>query len=251
MGKESITRENLDELGRWYDSMIGDAVKTALAPLLSQELNKLMVQDVLFLGVAGFEQKLSGANCEHAMFFTDVACEHLLANEDSYLPIKSESQECVVLLHGLDVSVNPHAVLREMSRVVAKDGYLVIIGFNRWSSWGLLRPVRRLLNWYSQCVPWKLKFYGLSRLADWLELLGFEAGRIHTVGFRPPFQNQRLFNALSFLDTLGSLVLHRSGNIYLRVARKRTIPITPEPMISRLRAGLIKAGIPKTSTEGV
>ncbi len=248
---EMNTRQTLDDLGHWYNSLVGESLKTTIASQLGKKLAKLGVQDVLFLGVAGFEQRLNGAGCQHTMFFTDVACEHLLANEDSYLPIKSESQQCVVLLHGLDVSINPHAVLREMSRVVTRDGYLVIVGFNRWSILGVFRPLLRMFNWRAQRLPRRLRFYGLSRLTDWLELLGFETGKILTMGYRPPIQNDKLYRWLNFLETTGRILLGRVGNVYLCIARKRTIPVTPEPMISRLRAGLIKAGLPKTSTEGV
>lgn len=214
-------------------------------------LGKTGVQEVLFVGVSGFERSLSSAKCERAMFFTDVACEHLLTNEDSYLPVKSESQECVVLLHGLDVAVNPHAVLREMSRIVSRDGYLIIIGFNQLSVWGSFRPFGRLIKRRSQQVPWQLNFYRIARLADWLKLLGFETGKVRTLGYRPLVQNRKLSRFMGFMDTCGKLLLPGFGNVYISLARKRTIPLTPEPMLARLRAALIKAGLPKTSTEGV
>jgi SAM-dependent methyltransferase len=248
---KNTTGQYLDALVGWYGAPVGCALKTIVARRLSQVLSKLSVQDVLFLGVAGFEKQLAAAKCEHAMFFTDVACEHLLSNEDSYLPIKSESQECVVLLHGLDVAVNPHAVLREMSRVVAKDGYLIIIGFNLFSSWGLYRPFRRLFKWRAPRIPWQLAFHGIAKLSDWLELLGFETGKVRTLGFRPIIQSPNVYRSLAFLESVGNLVLPGFGSVYIHLARKRTIPLTPEPMLSRLRTGLIKAGLPKTSTEGV
>ena len=243
--------QELEALVNWYQSPVGDSMKSIVATRLGAVLTKLAVQDILFLGAAGFERYLAAAQYEHAMFFTDVACEHLLAYEDTYLPVKSDSQECVVLLHGLDVAVNPHAVLREMSRIVARDGYLIIIGFNLISGWGLFRPLRRVLNWHAPYIPWRLKFHSTGKLGDWLELLGFESGKLQTLGFRPLIQNQKFYRSIGFLETIGKLVLPRFGNIYIRVARKRTIPLTPEPMLKRLRAGLIKAGLPKASTEGV
>lgn len=251
MNTENSTRHDLDALVSWYRSPVGDALKSIVARQLSRELAQLAVQDVLFLGAAGFENRLASAKCERAMFFTDIDCEHLLSNEDSYLPIKSESQECVVLLHGLDVAVNPQAVLREISRTVARDGYLIIVGFNSISGWGLYRPVRRIFNWHAPHIPWKLRFHGLARLSDWLELLGFETGKSRTMGFRPVIRSTRVYYALRFLESIGNVLLPRFGNVYINIARKRTIPLTPEPLLSRLRAGLIKAGLPKTSTEGV
>jgi hypothetical protein len=244
-------KKNLDALVNWYQSPVGDSLKSILAEELNKVLTKLSVREIMFLGVAGFENQLLRTKCEHAVFFTDVACEHLLANEDSYLPIKSESQECVVLLHGLDVAVNPHSVLREMSRIVADDGYLIIIGFNTCSGWGLYRPFRRLFNWRAPRVPWQLTFHGTAKIKDWLELLGFETRKIRTLGFRPLIQNHNVYHALGFLESFGRLVLPGFGNTYLSIARKRTIPLTPEPMLSRIRARLIKAGLPKTSAEGV
>ena len=49
------------------------------------------------------------------------------------LPIATQSIDLVLLPHVLEFAEEPHAVLREVDRVMMPEGRLVIVGFNPWS----------------------------------------------------------------------------------------------------------------------
>ena len=53
------------------------------------------------------------------------------------LPIATQSIDLVVLPHVLEFAEEPHAILREVDRVMMPEGRIVILGFNPWSLWGL------------------------------------------------------------------------------------------------------------------
>ena len=85
------------------------------------------------------------------------------------LPLATDSIDLVVIRHGLDISHNPHQLLREVARIIAPGGRVIIAGFNPLSSWGLWRLLR-----FKVGVPWGSRFLQLGRLQDWLNLLSFQ-----------------------------------------------------------------------------
>ena len=59
-----------------------------------------------------------------------------------HLPIETDSVDCVLLPHVLDYSDRPHAILREVDRVLTAHGHIAILGFKPGGFWGLRRLIR-------------------------------------------------------------------------------------------------------------
>ena len=57
------------------------------------------------------------------------------------LPVESDSIDVVLMPHTLDYSDRPHAILREVDRVLRRDGRLVVLGFKPGGLWGLRRLI--------------------------------------------------------------------------------------------------------------
>lgn len=244
MNFQQGVKQHLDALTQWYQRPGRAPLKRQIADGLSAALTGLAVQEVLHLGAGGFETALAGSAQERATFFTDMASEHLLGREDNYLPLKPDTQECVVLLHALDVAANPHAVLRELNRISARDGYVVVVGFNRFSPWGAYRAATSVFRRRGGFrMPWNLNFYSPGRVKDWLELLNFHTRTVKTYGYGPVVHDSALLlKATSVLDTSVHWGLPRLGNVYMLVAQKRTVPLTPIRLKWKLRSGLFKPG---------
>ncbi|HEY3487160.1 MAG TPA: methyltransferase domain-containing protein, partial [Gammaproteobacteria bacterium] len=235
------TGPDLNNLNTWYQQPFGRMLKSQIADALMRNLKSLPVHELLHLGVGGFEEVLAGQKGERMIFFTDMACQHLLAKEENSLPLKEGSQECVVLLHALDVAADPYGVLREINRIMSVRGYLVIVGFNAFSSWGLYRPLRNLYPW-KRTIPWALQFYTIGRLRDWLALLGFDISQSRTLSFLPLAQKEKLLGNLQIADRLGALLLPFFGNVYILTAQKRVTPLTPV-LDRKFRSALLKPGL--------
>ncbi|MBP8053365.1 MAG: class I SAM-dependent methyltransferase, partial [Burkholderiaceae bacterium] len=60
------------------------------------------------------------------------------------LPFPAASLDLVVLPHTLEFSIDPHATLREVERVLVPEGRVVICGLNPMSLWGLRQRRARL-----------------------------------------------------------------------------------------------------------
>jgi len=92
--------------------------------------------------------------------------------DSNCLGIYSDSVDAVLLPHILEVSADPHAILREVDRILRPDGHLVILGFNPISWWGLRRTLSR-----GRFPPGVQHMISERRLRDWLSLLSFSVLR--------------------------------------------------------------------------
>jgi len=155
------------------------------------------------------------------------------------LPVESDSVDVVVLPHILEFEAQPHDALRESARVIVPDGHLLICGFNPWSLLGGWRYLKR----HQQAVPWGAQFLALTRLRDWLALLGFDVLSQDACFFKPPFSNERLLERLDFLDKIGSRMPGCFSGAYLVVARKRIATLTPVRPRWRPRRRLVSVGL--------
>lgn len=67
-----------------------------------------------------------------------------LVTDSSALPFSANSLDLVLLPHTLELSLDPHATLREVERVLVPEGRVVICGLNPASLWGLRQRRARL-----------------------------------------------------------------------------------------------------------
>ncbi|MDD4964640.1 MAG: class I SAM-dependent methyltransferase [Gallionella sp.] len=133
------------------------------------------------------------------------------------LPFACASIDLVLMPHILEFAKQPHQVLREVERVLIPEGNLIISGFNPYSLWGLQR------KWGNQQgYPWCGEFIALTRLKDWLALLGFEVVGGRFAAYAPPFsQSHWLEERFAFMEAAGDRWWAVSGGVYFLHAVKR------------------------------
>lgn len=137
----------------------------------------------------------------------------------SALPFHSESMDLLVLCHSLECSDDPHAVLREVERVLVGEGSLIIIGLTPYSmsyATNRLKEIRQPLSRYSN-----------RRVTEWLDVLGFETtgGRKIPIDLFKNNSSTKLTKLRSAsLNTLSGIV---KGHGYFIHAKKRITRITP------------------------
>jgi SAM-dependent methyltransferase len=135
------------------------------------------------------------------------------------LPFDSQSIDLCILPHVLEFSSDPqempHAILREVDRIVRPEGRILFAGFNPWSLFG----AKRL--WTSHEVPFNGSFFSLVRMKDWLQLLGFEVTDGELACFIPPCATERWQTRFAFMESLGQRWWKVGGAVYLLDAVKR------------------------------
>jgi len=148
----------------------------------------------------------------------------VLLTESVALPFPEASLDLLVLPHTLELSLDPHATLREVARVLVPEGRVVISGLNPTSLWGLRQRRARLyrhLGRGSLYLPDVGEFIGYRRLRDWLRLLSFEVESAQFGCYRPAVRTTRWLERLSWMDRLGERWWPIFGAAYFLVAVKR------------------------------
>jgi len=236
MSNTSGATERLTNLAQWWQGTEGEQLKDEESAALEPWLARCFGYHALHLSIRPLaplttedstlapSAPLTGWRIPHVFQLSPLGGE-VRARFES-LPLEAESVDLAVVQHVLEFASDPHAVLRELDRVLVPEGRVVLVGFNPMSYWGL----RRLFNFH-QSAPWFGSHLGRKRLRDWLALLGYDIEEELWVGHgclshAPPF-------IAGFMQRWLARLVPRSGVSYALLARKRVS--MPAPIRHRWR----------------
>ena len=216
-------KKRYTSISDWYQTELGqfllDELTEKLDPVLSTSFGYYSLQ----IGCAAESRSLLRScrvrhhfNLDRHMLNTDI-CSH-----PGLLPISNDSVDLVILMHQLSTTDEPHALLREVSRVMIPQGKLVVIDFNPLSLWGL----RHFFQSWLEQVPWSGHYFSASRLTDWMQLLGFDLQKQIKVGYLPPIQQPGVLKHLSWLEKGMRNWLKFSSALNVLVFEKNMVPLT-------------------------
>ena len=142
-------------------------------------------------------------------------------SDSEQLAIATDSVDAVLLPHTLEQTSSPHALLREVDRVLRPDGHLIVLAFEPAGLWGM----RHLLS--SRGYPAgneRMIFEG--RLRDWLELLSFDVASAVRYCHTLPIENARRLAVFPREEWAQRWMPLLAGGYLLR-AQKRVQLLTP------------------------
>jgi len=211
------------QLNRWFQTPLGRRVLKEEADALQPILPHLFGYHLLQIGTIGHGYLLESSRISHRCVLSLSAktiCKPYSAvcALPDVLPFAQDSIDVVVLPHLLEFEKKPLDILREVERVLIPEGHVVILGFNPVSLWGGWRYFTR-----RKTAPWCGRFLPISRIKDWLALLGFDLKKQQTFFFRLPFYK----NEMTVLEKIGARWMGHFGAVYLLVAKKHVTTITP------------------------
>lgn len=244
----SVNPSQLNEdLRDWFNHGAGAVLRDAELEVTASILPNLFGYHIVQLGTVVSTEFLDTTRIAHTVLVAPQPGQNdetaLIAESDA-LPIAPDSIDVLLAPHSLEFSRDPHTVLREAERVLIGEGYIVIIGFNPWSLCGLFRTVAR---WQGK-PPWNGQFLSVTRIKDWLKLLGFEVEFLKKISYRPPIRSSRITTKLRFLEALGRTCWSAFGNVYIVVAKKRVAAVTPLKASWKTRRRLVAGGVVEPST---
>jgi SAM-dependent methyltransferase len=215
-------------LRQWFATPLGRSLEAYEAHRLRDVLPTLYGAVALQLGAIGPLDLLdSAATPKHIVLdLPDMPSGVRVRGLPEQLPFDCKSADVALLPHTLDFCDDAHSVLREVARVLAPEGHVVILGFNPNSLWGL----RRLLARRPRPMPWRGNFFSLSRIKDWLGLLDFQVTHGMMLYYRPPIQHEVAMHRMHFLDKAGDRWWPLMAGVYMVVAKKRVVGVTPLPV---------------------
>jgi SAM-dependent methyltransferase len=232
----------------WLGSGLGQAVLRAESELMLETLDDVFGWELLQLGLWGpRDSLLSGCRTRRRAVIAHERAPSADADITarlSQLPIGNGAVDAVVIPHTLEFETDPFAVVREADRILAGEGHLIVMGFRPFSLWGFRS--RAISHGYP---PGLKRMLGARRVADWLELLGYDVTLTRNYLFTPPWGSPAPRpGAPSNLLRRGWIKPWPAG-AYLLKARKRVFTLTPIRPRSRERVQPI-GGLVKPTTRG-
>jgi SAM-dependent methyltransferase len=171
----------------------------------------------------------------------------LIIDQFEELPFASQSLDLVVLPHVLEMTLDPHQVLREVDRVLRPEGRVIVTGFNPVSLWGLRETLGVPLG--QGFLPHPSRLITLLRLRDWLRLLRYSPSDSQHGCFRPACRSQRWLDRFAFTERVGDRWWPILGAVYLQSAIKRLPGMTLQGPVWRKRFGA-RASAPVATHRG-
>jgi SAM-dependent methyltransferase len=208
----------IKQLQTWYTETPGKQLASFESYYMSHSLHKLFGSHLLHLGDIGTQDWLEGSAARYSVCLTEsgvgVSWMPIIQGTYDNLPIQESSIDIVLLPHILEFEENPCQVLAEVSRILVPHGHAIILGFNPMSLFGASRAFHQ-------------HFQAMSQIRHWLNSEEFDIVDTQTFFFRPAMRNETWLAKLRFLEILGQFFWSSGGGVYLFVAKKKVIGMTP------------------------
>ncbi|MDD8058004.1 methyltransferase domain-containing protein [Shewanella metallivivens] len=206
----------------WDDLPFGEVLQAEIETTLAPWWPRIFGYHLLKVGC--LSSQINSLQCSINRHFSLFDGEGSNIQADPhYLPLQQNSIDAVVSCFLLDFEQDPYQILREFDRVLINSGYVFIVGFNPISP----AFVGKILPKYQGKLPWSGQFFMPSRVKDWLGLLGYQVladeRLMHHSLLGPVSRN----NQTPWWQKILANWLPSTGSVYVIVARKMTVPLTP------------------------
>jgi SAM-dependent methyltransferase len=222
---EMILQENnttKTQLKKWYKSPAGQHYRKIILNELEAIKDLYQGRHTLFCGSSEYK-KLFQKNKSGTFFSIDEDVLISSANLSKNLPFEDNSHDVIVLSHGLEYTENPYLLMREIDRIATDDATIVVIGFNKFSLWSLIKI-------FSSKPPWNINFLSPYIIKEWFKILEYKTNYQKTFGFIP-YLGKNVTSFLSNISFLHKIIRNQFGGLAMVTYRKRVIPLTPQKII--------------------
>ncbi|HVV33801.1 MAG TPA: methyltransferase domain-containing protein [Vitreimonas sp.] len=208
-------------LQRFYASPLGEVARRAAARRLTALWPHADNLDLLGMGYAApyLDRFRDGARRVVAMMPAEQGAERWPAggaaltalSDETRLPFLDAVFDRVLLVHALEESDATQQMLREVWRVMAPEGRLVVIAANRWSLWA-----------QADATPFgRGRPYSRAQLAELLSDAMFEPVASARALYAPPWSWTPLIRAGDAFERIGEVLWRAQGGLVLMEAVKR------------------------------
>ena len=236
------------EAYKWLQTPLGKSLLAQEARVVEEALDGRFGEECLQVGLWGEERAfLRYSRTQRTSLIAEQMAEQVAGGSQSAvgephrLPVDSDSVDCVLLPHTLDFSDRPHAILREVHRVLRSDGHILVLGFRPGGLWGL----RRLIPG-AGLPPGADNLISDRRLRDWLQLLDMRIQSNTRYFFRWPLPGGKRAASAKW-EQRGRRWWPELSACYMLTAQKRISTLTPVRPVWRDKAKVV-AGLAEPST---
>ena len=217
-------QKHAEEIKQFYQTQVGVNAARAIEKIVWQQCASIFGYYALELDdVVAEGGLLKNSMIARTLVLKSEQPADVIAQAEA-LPFENDSIDLIVLPHSLDIADDPHQVLREVERCLVPDGYVIIIGFNLFSFYGLWHLLQK---WRKRDSIWSQRFYSVGRIRDWCSLLGLDKIKVSYAAHLPPIQRVQRLLSMQWLGRFIEQRLRYSGGVYVMVAHKRIARLTP------------------------
>ena len=230
--------------GPWLDTPLGQRCLLEEQALVRQALEHAFGEWFLQIGVWGRADTFTRYARTQRTTLLDwrpLPGAHVLSDTQA-LAIATGSIDAVLLPHTLELAPSPHALLREVDRVLRADGRVVALSFNPNGLWGFRQAASP-----GGYPPGHRRPMLESRLGDWLKLLSYDIGQRARYCHTLPLERTRRVATFP-REEWARRWMPMLGGGYLLSARKRVHPMTPVRPLWRRRRLNVVGGLVKPTT---
>lgn len=220
----NLTAHYPDSARQWLATALGEALLAQESRVVEEAFDGIFGEQCLQLGVWGNANTfLRYARTQRSALIDEGAGSDPPSAIGALhrLPVADDCIDCVLLPHTLDYSDRPHAILREVHRVLRSDGHLVILGFKIGGLWGIRRMIPG-----AGLPPDADHLISDRRLRDWLQLLDLRIHGITRYFFRWPLPGNRGSSSPHW-ERRGQRWWPELAACYMLTAQKRVSTLTP------------------------
>ena len=206
----------ISEISAWYKTASGKINAQLIIDTVNNAFHASHDQNIIYIGPYSLMKEIISKNYNFNSFYISLDKNADIKAKIHSLPFQESTVNCVILVNTLDTEESPHAVFREVDRILTDDGKLIISGFNKISFLGLCSflPLKSIFR--------HKKYISIGRLSDWMSLLSYDVKYIFNVNKIPPVASNKIIKYLNFLNNNIFSKINYFGNSYIFIARKRT-----------------------------
>ena len=214
-------------LSKWFTHSPGEVIYEQEKRLVDKALYNLFGYFLVQLGCVSKHSLLGNSRIKSKLLVDEKISPKMtnaqefcwIKAELDFLPIGKEKADVVLLPHTLETIDDPYYLLRQVDSMLLPEGHIVITGFNPFA-----------------CMPFRLKhisklsgfkkahFRRVSRLKEWLEVLGYEVKTIEYTSVMCFSQNEKYkawAKVIEVIENVLKKIGFDFGNVYCLVAKKR------------------------------
>lgn len=253
LSHQAICREKWNRAKQWFKTDLGQSVYTNELTVIQRHLESCFGYNIVQLGSVAEQSLIESTRIKRKFI---IECSDSVTegtHVQSYfqqLAIRNNSIDAVVLHHTLEFENDPHAILREVERILVPEGKLIIVLFNPISLWGLWHVylhTKQLVKHQQPELPSCGNLISQKRLKDWLSLLGFDYAKSQPALFRPPVNKSPILSKLQFMEKAGKRYWPNLAGSHCLLATKRISTLTPLKPKWRLSKKVLGARVSEPS----
>lgn len=232
---------DVTELRDFYKTRLGHVARRMIQRKLRTVWPQVSGQRVMALGYPTPYLRYYRENAKHmaalmpaeqgALSWSKTIPNIVALTEETLLPLADKSVDLAFIIHALEFTSYPHEMIREIWRVLADGGRLILVVPNRTGLWSRIDK-----------TPFgQGQTYSLSQLLSFLKDNSFMPTRVEHVLYVPPSQSRLVLSTARAWENIGYRWFQSlSGVIFVEVTKRIYAQETLENLCWRQKFQLAK-----------